>query len=66
MNIKEKALMVDSDNLQNLVKVTEKVILEVKKDPNETKDALAKTEACMEEMGKDFMKKTNLQSYLDN
>jgi len=64
-NIKEKALLVDSENLNNLVEVIEKVIAEVKKDLNETKDALSETEACMEEMGRDFVKKSELQGYLD-
>jgi len=58
-NIKEKALMVDSENLNNLVGVIEKVIEEVKKDLNKTKDALSKTEAFVEEMGQDFVKKQN-------
>jgi len=64
-NIKEKALMADSENLNNLVEVIEKVIAEVKKDLNKTKDALTETEACVEEMGRDFVKKSELQSYLD-
>jgi len=45
--------------------VIEKVIAEVKKDLSKTKDALAETEACVEEMGQDFVKKSELQSYLD-
>jgi len=65
-NIKEKALMIDSENINNLVKVIEKVIAEVKKDLNKTKDHLAETKACVEEMGRDFVKKAELQSYLDD
>jgi len=57
--------MVDSENLNNLVKVIEKIIAEVKKDLSETKDALTETEACVEEMGQDFVKKSELQNYLD-
>jgi len=64
-NIKEKALLVDSENLNNLVEVIEKVIAEVKKDLNEIKDALSEMEACMEEMGQNFVKKSELQGYLD-
>jgi len=57
--------MVNSENLNNLVEVIEKVIAEVKKDLNETKDALTETEACVEEIGRNFVKKSELQSYLD-
>jgi len=64
-NIKEKALMVDSENLRNLVEVIETVIAGVKKDLNKTRDVLSETEACVEEMGRDFMKKAELQSHLD-
>jgi len=55
-NIKEKALLVNSENLNNLVEVIEKVTAERKKDLNETKDALSETEVCVEEMGRDFVK----------
>jgi len=65
-NIKENALMVESKNLSNLVEVIEKVISEVKKDLNEAKKSLAETEACVEEMVQDFVKKSDLQNYLDD
>ncbi|MBM3939104.1 MAG: hypothetical protein FJ333_10710, partial [Sphingomonadales bacterium] len=65
-NINEKALMVESENLKKLVDVIEKVIAEVRNDLNETKDALTETEACVEEMGQDFVKKAALQNYLDD
>jgi len=63
--IKEKSLMVDNKNFQKLCDMIETLIAEVKKDLDETKDALSETEACVEEMGQDFVKKAGLQSHLD-
>jgi len=40
--------------------VIETLIAEVKKDLDESKDALFETEACVEEMGRDFVKKAEL------
>jgi len=37
----------------------------VKKDLDKTKDALSETEACVEEMGRDFVKKAERHSHLD-
>jgi len=64
--IKEKALMVDNENFQKLCDTIETLIAEVKKELDETKDALTVTEACVEEMGRDFVKKADLQAYLDD
>jgi len=65
-NINEKALLVESENLKRLVDAIEKIIAEVRDDLNETKNTLNVTEACVEEMGRDFVKKADLQSYLDD
>jgi len=65
-NINEKALFVESENLKRLVDAIEKIIAEVRDDLNETKNTLNVTEACVEEMGRDFVKKADLQSYLDD
>jgi len=63
--IKEKSLMVGNDNFQKLCDTIDELIEKVKKDIDETKDALTETEACVEEMGRDFVKKAELQSHLD-
>jgi len=65
-NINERALLVESENLKKLVDAIEKIIAEVRDDLNETKDALTETEACVEEMGRDYVKKADLQAYLDD
>jgi len=64
-NINERALLVESENLKRLVDTIEKIIAEVRDDLNETKNTLNVTEACVEEMGRDYVKKADLQSYLD-
>ncbi|MBM3938837.1 MAG: hypothetical protein FJ333_09340 [Sphingomonadales bacterium] len=65
-NINEKALFVESENLKRLVDAIEKIIAKVRDDLNKTKDALTVTEACVEEIGRDFVKKADLQAYLDD
>jgi len=57
--------MVDNENYQKLCDMIEMLIAEVKKGLDETKDALSETEACVEEIGWDFVKKAELQSHLD-
>jgi len=64
--INETALFVESENIKKLVDAIEKIIGEVRDNLNETKDALTETEACVEEMGRDYVKKADLQAYLDD
>jgi len=57
--------MVRNDNFQKLCDTIDELIEKVKKDLHKTKDALSETEACVKEMGRDFVKKAELQSHLD-
>jgi len=65
-NIKEESIMIGNDNFNKLCDTFDELLAVVKKDLDETKDALTVTEACVEEMGRDFVKKTDLQAYLDD
>jgi len=64
--IKEQSVMVGNDNFQQLCETLDEIIAAVKKDLDKTKNALSETEACVEEMGRDYVKKADLQAYLDD
>jgi len=65
-NIKDESIMVGNENFKKLCDTFDALLAEVKKELDETKDALTVTEACVEEMGRDFVKKADLQAYLDD
>jgi len=65
-NIKDESIMIGNENFKKLCDTFDELLAEVKKELDETKDALTVTEACVEEMGRDFVKKADLQAYLDD
>jgi len=65
-NIKEEAILIGNKNYKKLCEGVDALIGELRKDLDETKDVLTVTEACVEEMGRDFVKKADLQAYLDD
>jgi len=65
-NIKDESIMIGNDNFKKLCDTFDELLAVVKKELDETKDALTVTEACVEEMGRDFVKKADLQAYLDD
>jgi len=65
-HIKDESIMIGNDNFKKLCETFDELLAVVKKDLDETKDALSETEACVEEMGRDFVKKADLQAYLDD
>jgi len=65
-NIKDESIMIGNDNFKKLCETFDELLAVVKKELDETKDALTVTEACVEEMGRDFVKKADLQAYLDD
>jgi len=64
--IKDESVMIGNENFKKLCDTFDELLAEVKKELDETKDALTVTEACVEEMGRDFVKKADLQAYLDD
>jgi len=64
--IKDKSIVIGNDNFEKLCESIDELLAEMKKELDETKDALTVTEACVEEMGRDFVKKADLQAYLDD
>jgi len=65
-HIKDESIMIGNDNFKKLCETLDELLAVVKKDLDETKDALSETEACVEEMGRDYVKKADLQAYLDD
>jgi len=64
--IKEDAIIIGNKNYQKLCEGVDALVAALRKDLDETKDVLTVTEACVEEMGRDFVKKADLQAYLDD
>jgi len=64
--IKKDAIIVGNKNFEKLVEELNGLFAELRKELDETKDVLTVTEACVEEMGRDFVKKADLQAYLDD
>jgi len=65
-NIKETALFPQSKKMRELVDILWGAIKEIREELSSVNDVLCQTEACFEEMGRDFVKKADLQSYLDD
>jgi len=64
--IKEDAIIVGNKNFKKLCEGVNTLVAQLRQDLDETKDVLTVTEACVEEMGRDFVKKADLQAYLDD
>jgi len=64
--IKDESIVIGNNNFNKLCDSIDELLAEMKKELDETKDALTVTEACVEEMGRDYVKKADLQSYLDD
>jgi len=64
--IKDESIVIGNANFKKLCESIDELLAEMKKELDETKDALTVTEACVEEMGRDFVKKADLQAYLDD
>jgi len=64
--IKKDAILIGNKNFDKLCESIEMLFAAVRKEMDETKDALTITEACVEEMGRDYVKKADLQAYLDD
>jgi len=64
--IKDESIVIGNNNFNKLCDSIDELLAEMKKELDETKDALTETEACVEEMGRDYVKKADLQSYLDD
>jgi len=64
--IKKEAILIGNENFNKLYESIEMLFAVVRKEMDETKDALTVTEACVEEMGRDYVRKADLQAYLDD
>jgi len=65
-NIKETALFPQSEKLRELIEIIQDSFREIRRELRAVNDGLSQTEACVEEMGRDHVKKADLQSYLDD
>jgi len=63
--IRKDAIIIGNKNYQKLCEGVDALFGELRKELDETKEVLTVTEACVEEMGRDFVKKADLQAYLD-